>query len=418
MRRRREETDKKPRRRRVLRWAALVAAVLVLVSGSYYAGLSRSPAGLSEGSQKGLRLYVQALNLVQNNYVDQKALNPKKQSRAAIQGMLGSLGDKGHTRFLTPGEVKRSQESLSGKYVGVGIRIEDRGGKAVVSSSIGGSPAAKAGVQSGDVVVAVNGENVESMDLSAISGKIRGKEGTKVDLKFRRDGSERTFNLTRSEINVSAASWNMIPDTRIAHVRLSSFSSQSAEELKKTIGEARKAGAERFVLDLRDNPGGQLDQAVQASSLFLKPDSIVYIRQDSDGSRKKVRTSGNSSKNALVKPPITVLVNGGTASSAEILAGALRDDGRARLIGTTTFGTGTVLQPYKLNDGSELLIGIAEWLTPNGDFIRKNGIAPGVKVDLGKGNQPLYPKDESGMSKQEILSRDAQLRRAVELVRG
>jgi carboxyl-terminal processing protease len=362
-------------------------------------------------------LYAEALNLVQNDYVDQKALNPDEQARAAIQGMLDSLGDKGHTRLLTPGEAERSKESISGRYVGVGIRIEDRGGEAVVTSPIDGSPAAKAGVKSGDVVVGVDGKNVEDLELSGVSDKIRGEKGTRVDITLRRGGEERVITVERSEIDVSAASWNIAPGTSIAHVRLSSFSSESAGELGTALSAATEAGAERFVLDLRNNPGGQLDQAIDSAGLFLEPDSVVYIRQDAEGDRKKVRTSG---KEPVIDPqvPITVLVNGGTASSAEILAGALRDNGRARLVGTTTFGTGTVLQPYKLDDGSELLLGIAEWLTPDGDFIRDNGIEPGVRAKLGADQEPVYPKDEDSLSLEEILSRDDQLDRAVELVRG
>lgn len=407
------ETGKKPGRRRFVRWMALGAGVLVLVSASYYAGLSRGPAGLPEESQEGVALYAEALDLIQDEYVDQEALDPDEQARAAIQGMIDSLGDKGHTRLLTPGESERNEESISGRYVGVGIQIEERDGEAVVSAPIDGSPAAESGVESGDVIVSVNGENVEDLELPQISERVRGEEGSRVELILRRGGEEREVTLERSEIDVSSASWSMIPDTRTAHLRLSSFSAESAGELEETLGEARDAGAERFVLDLRDNPGGRLDQAVEAAGLFLEPDSVVYIRQDAEGDRTKVRTSGDDP----VQAPMTVLVNGGTASSSEILAGALRDNGRARVVGTTTFGTGTVLKPYELDDGSELLLGIAEWLTPDGDFIRENGIEPSVRAELGEGQETLYPDDEDGLSREEILTRDDQLERAIELVR-
>ncbi|WP_053057675.1 S41 family peptidase [Rubrobacter aplysinae] len=413
----RPESGKRFGLRRFVRQAALVAGVLVLVSAAYYAGLSRGPAGLSGGSQEGVTLYAEALNLVQDEYVDQEALDPDEQARAAIRGMLDSLGDKGHTRLLTPDESERNEESISGRYVGVGIRIEDRDGEAVVTSPIDGSPAAEAGVESGDVVVAVDGENVEGLELSGVSERIRGEEGTEVGITLRRDGEERSVSLERSEIDVSAASWSLLPGTQTAHVRLSSFSSESAGELETALSEARAAGAERFVLDLRNNPGGQLEQAVESAGLFLESGSVVYIRQDAEGDREKVRVSGGDAA-IEADTPMTVLVNGGTASSAEILAGALRDNGRARLVGATTFGTGTVLQPYKLDDGSELLIGIAEWLTPDGDFIRDNGIQPGVKVKLGEDEEPVYPNDEDGLSLEEILSRDAQLERAVELLGG
>jgi carboxyl-terminal processing protease len=411
------ETVKKAGRRKFLRWGGIAVAILLLISASYYAGLSRGPAGLSEQSQEGVELYAAALNLVQDEYVDQGQLDPDEQARAAIQGMLDSIGDKGHTRLLTPEESERNEQSISGRYVGVGIQIKKRDGEAVVTAPIDGSPASEAGIRPGDVVVGVDGENVEDRDLSDISRMIRGEEGSQVSITFRSDGEDRQLTLERSEIDVAAASWNMVPGTSTAYVRLSSFSAESAGELEETLSEARDAGAERLVLDLRNNPGGRLDQAVASAELFLEPESVVYIRQDAEGDREKVRTSGTSDGGTF-EAPMTVLVNGGTASSAEILAGALRDNERARLVGTTTFGTGTVLQPYELDDGSELLLGIAEWLTPDGDFIRENGIEPGVKAELGGDQEPLYPNGESGLSREEILSRDSQLERAVELVRG
>lgn len=404
-------------RHRAVRLTALGVGVVALVAASYYVGASRGPAGLSEEEVEGVALYAEALDLVQDEYVDQEVLDPEEQSRAAIQGMLGSLGDKGHTRFLTPGESERNDQSISGRYVGVGIQIEERGGEAVVVAPMEGSPAAESGVEPGDAIVAVDGENVEDLELSEVSGRVRGEAGSEVDLILRRDGEEREVTLERSEIDVSAASWRLVPGTNTAHVRLSSFSAESAEELEETLGEAREAGAERLVLDLRDNPGGRLDQALETAGLFLESGSVVYIRQDAGGDRTEERTSGDPPEGAG-RIPMTVLVNGGTASSAEILAGALRDNGRARVVGTTTFGTGTVLKPYELDDGSELLLGIAEWLTPDGNFIRENGIEPGVRVELDESDDPLYPDDGSGLSREEMYSRDAQLERAAELVSG
>lgn len=408
------ETGKRIGRRRFVRWVALGAGVVVLVSAAYYAGLSQSPAGMSGDSQEGVELYAEALDLVQDEYVDQGALDTEAQTRAAIRGMIESLGDKGHTRLLTPGEAERNEESISGRYVGVGVQIEERAGEAVVSAPIDGSPAERAGVESGDIIVAVDGESVENVELPEVSNRVRGEEGSSVDLTLRRDGGEEiNVTLERSEIDVSSASWRMIPDTRTAHLRLSSFSSESAGELEEALSGSREAGAERFVLDLRDNPGGQLDQAVETAELFLEPGSVVYIRQDAEGDREKVRASGGDP----VETPMTVLVNGGTASSAEILAGALRDNGRARVVGTTTFGTGTVLQPYELDDGSELLLGVAEWLTPDGNFIRENGIEPSVQAELGEDQEPVFPDEATGLSREEILSRDDQLERSLELGR-
>jgi carboxyl-terminal processing protease len=211
------------------------------------------------------------------------------------------------------------------------------------------------------------------------------------------------------------ASWAMIPDSDVAVVLLSSFSDDSAGELEDAFEEARAAGAGRFVLDLRNNPGGKLDQAVQMAGYFLEPGSVVYIRKDASGEREEITVEGDPES---TDAPLAVLVDGGSASSAEILAGALRDDGRATVIGERTFGTGTVLSEFVLRDGSSILLGVAEWLTPDGDFIRETGIEPDVKVPLGEGTAPLTPDGVRDLSKAEILERDAQLREAYEQLQG
>ena len=189
----------------------------------------------------------------------------------------------------------------------------------------------------------------------------------------------------------------------------------SAEKLHEAFEEARAAGARRFILDLRDNPGGRLDQAVEMAGDFLEPGSVVYVREDASGGREQIEVDRGTDPTGV---SMAVLVNGGTASSAEILAGALRDNDRATVIGETTFGTGTVLSEFVLRDGSAILLGVAEWLTPDGDFIRETGIEPDVKVPLASGAQPLTPSEARDLSKEEILKRDAQLARAFENLQG
>lgn len=388
--------------------------ILAVALASFLYGRSQSLAGLDEVDRENLELYAEALGTVRDDYVDQKAVDPREQTYAAIEGMLDSLGDEGHTRFLTPEERQQNRQGLSGTYVGVGIQIESKEDKAVVSSPIEGSPAENAGVETGDVIIAVDGESVRGMDLSKIAEKVRGPEGTSVELTVLRDEEEREFTVKRAEIQAPVASWNIIPETDVAQVRLASFTNDSADKLKKAFEEARAAGAKRFILDLRNNPGGNLGQAIDISSQFLKPDKVVYLRQDASGDREKIHVPGNAEP---TDAPLAVLVNNGSASSSEIVAGALRDNGRAPLIGTKTFGTGTVLQEFTLDDGSAMLLGVAEWLTPDGDFIRESGIEPGIKVKLEEGAAPLTPNEASDLSKQEILDQDAQIRRALEVVK-
>jgi carboxyl-terminal processing protease len=283
----------------------------------------------------------------------------------------------------------------------------------VVASPVEGSPAEEAGIESGDVLVAVDGKEVGEKKAAEIVGDVKGKKGTMVELTVRRDGKERDFEMQRAEIKSPIASWYLIPDSETAHVRLTSFSDDSAEELSRVLDEARAGGAKRFILDVRDNPGGRLDQAEKISSEFLETGKVIYIREDADGDREEIKVKDGAER---VKAPLVVLVNQGSASSSEILAGALRDNDRAEVIGKTTFGTGTVLSEFTLSDDSSILLGVAEWLTPDGDFIRESGIDPDIEVKLGKDSDPVTPNEAKDMSADEILEGDAQLRRAFEEV--
>ena len=411
----RNTTTKLDLRRSVVRVLALVAVMLTLMLAAYAYGRSEGPAALSGNNQESVRLYAEALKEVEDDYVDQEAVDPRKQTYGAIQGMIDSLGDDGHTRFLTPEEVESNRQGLSGKYVGIGVQLENQEEEVVVSAPIDGSPADEAGVKTGDVIVAVDGEGVEGEDVAQIAEKVRGPEGSPVELTVRRGEEEQSFDLEREELAVETASWNLIPETNVAHLKLASFSQDAAAQLRRAMDEAEAAGAERFVLDLRDNPGGQVDQAIAVAELFLGPDEVVYVRRDASGDGDEVRTSDDAEP---TDAPVVVLTNGGTASSAEIVAGALRDNGRAEVIGETTFGTGTVLAERTLSDGSAILLGIAEWLTPNGDFIRESGIEPDVETKLAEGQEPLVPGEEEEMTREEIVDADAQLARALEVLEG
>ena len=395
----------------------LVLAVLLAATalGSFYLGRSQSPASLGVEDRESLALYAEALDTVRDDYVDQQALDPEKQTYGAIEGMLDTLGDKGHTRFLTPEERAQNEEGLSGTYVGIGVQLEAEGDEVVVATPIEGSPADRAGIRSGDVLMAVNGESVRGEDISEIVERVKGPEGTAVRLTVLRGEEERKFDLERAEIKSPVVSWALIEGTDVAHVFLSSFSDESARELRGAFEEARSAGARRFVLDLRNNPGGRLDQAVEMAGYFLEPGSVAYVRKEASDGREEVEVEGEP---GLTDAPLAVLINEGSASSSEILAGALRDNGRAAAIGETTFGTGTVLSEFVLRDGSSILLGVAEWLTPKGDFIRETGIAPDVEVKLGEGAEPLAPQEVRNLSREEALARDAQLRRAFEDLRG
>ena len=406
---------RRDRRNAVVRVLALVVVLLATALGAYMVGRSQSTATLDERDRESLALYAEALDTVRNNYVYQKDIDSKKETYGAIEGMLETLGDDGHTRFLTPEERKQNDQSLSGTYVGIGVQLEEENGEVVVAVPIDGSPAEEAGISSDDVLLAVDGKSVRGDEVSEVVEKVKGPEGTSVELTVRHDGERRTYDLQRAEIDSPVASWTLIPGTDVGLVLLSSFSDDSAQELQNAFEEARAAGARRFILDLRNNPGGRLDQAVELAGYFLEPESVVYIRKDASGEREEITVEGDPES---TEAPLAVVVDEGTASSAEILAGALRDNDRAPVVGETTFGTGTVLSEFVLRDGSSILLGVAEWLTPDGDFIRNTGITPDVKVSLSEGTEPLTPDDARDLSRQDILEKDAQLRTAYEKLQG
>jgi len=410
----RENVTKMDRRVVIVRVMALVLVMLVLMLAAYLYGLSRSPAGITEEDRESVALFVEALRAVQDDYVDQEEVDPEEQTYGAIKGMIDSLGDEGHTRFLSPEEVEKSREAVSSTYVGIGVRLEEKDDEIVVKASMDGSPAEETGIQSGDVLVAVDGESIKGEEFEEIGQKIRGPEETYVDLTVLRDEEEREFTVERAELEMPVSSWGLIPGTDMAHLRLSSFSENSAEKLGGEIVEAQSTGAERFVLDLRDNPGGLVEQAEEVAALFLPAGSGVYIRKDADGSEEETSVPED---NEPLDASLVVLVNEGSSSSAEIVAGALRDNGRAQVVGETSFGTGTVLSEYPLSDGSAILLGVAEWLTPNGDSIRGAGIEPDIEVDLKEDQEPNTPNETEGLTREEIFEEDAQLERAFEILR-
>jgi carboxyl-terminal processing protease len=393
---------------------SLLFVVLALVLAAYLYGRSQSPAGISEEDRESVTLYAEALDAVREDYVDQEAVDPEEQTYGAIEGMLDSLGDEGHTRFLTPEGAERNREVISSIYVGVGVKLEKKDDEIAVVAPLDGSPAKEAGIESGDVLVAVDGESVDDEEFEEVGERVRGPEGSLVELTMLRDGEEREFSVERAELEVPAASWNLLPGTDVAHLRLASFSENSATTLDEAVFRAQEAGAKRFVLDLRDNVGGLIEQAEEVAARFLPAGSSLYVRKDADGEEEETTVPEG---NEPLEVPMVVLVNEGSASSAEILAGALRDNHRAKLVGETTFGTGTVLAEHTLSDGSAIMLAVSEWLTPNGDFIRGAGIEPDVEVELEEDQKPRAPEEYEGSTGEEIFAEDAQLERAFNVVR-
>jgi len=371
-------------------------------------------------SQKYARLIQQAWDTIDKNYVDRKAVNYKKMSYDAINNMVNDLGDTGHSRFLTPQDVKSEQQQLSGGFVGIGVYVQqDPKTKTVtISSTISGSPAQKAGLKHGDILIEVDGKNIVGQDFSKIQPLIEGKAGTQVSITVRRPSTNQvlTFKITREQITVPGVTMHYIPEDHIADIQIVSFSSGVSDQLKSAILQAKKDGATKIILDLRNNPGGYLQEAINTASEFMA-NGTVLIEQDRSGQQTKMQVTGQTVDTGI---PMVVLVNSDTASAAEIVSGALKDNHRAVIMGTKTFGTGTVLQEFPLSDGSAILLGIQEWLTPDGQFIRNQGITPNITVSMDP-NNVLTPDvlDQANMSLAQIMkSNDLQLIQALQYLQS
>jgi carboxyl-terminal processing protease len=289
-----------------------------------------------------------------------------------------------------------------------------RDGQTMIVAPIEGSPAEKAGLRAGDKIIAVDGVSTSGWSVSDLQSKVKGPEGTDVTLTILHPDAEEPVDvtITRAEVVVPSVSWRMLPDN-IALVRLASFDDDAGRELKAALRDAREQGAQAIVLDLRNNPGGLLDQAIEVASQFLPEGTTVLLEEDRDGQRE---TTGARDGGVALELPLVVLVNEGSASSAEIVSGALQAAGRATLVGETTFGTGTVLTPYRLSDGSRLLLGTQQWLTPDGRQIRGQGIEPDERVALPDEVAPLSPAEAVELGAGELReSPDVQLVRALEL---
>jgi carboxyl-terminal processing protease len=326
--------------------------------------------------------------------------------------MVDAVGDTGHTRFLTPADVAASHQSLSGSITGIGARMSQVNADFVVQSVVPDSPAQKAGLRAGDVIVSVDGDSVAGKTLDQVVSSIRGNAGTTVKLEVvRQSAAPFVLSIVRAQISVPAVSWAMVPGTKVADIRIEEFSKGVTDDLKGALLAAKDAGATAVVLDLRDNPGGYVDEAIGVASVFL-PSGIVYQEKDATG---KVTSVPVRSGEQATDIPLAVLVNLGSASASEIVSGALQDAGRAKIYGQTTFGTGTVLNEFDLSDGSALLVGTVEWLTPKGREIWHHGITPDVPVALPATAHVLTPDDMKTNGASAVTSADdTQLKSAVE----
>ncbi len=347
-------------------------------------------------------LFWRVWTLLEEKYVDRDNLDANKLFYGAINGMLAASGDP-YTSFFSPEEQKAFKEEMSGTFEGIGAEMAMRDGVVTVVAPLEGMPAEAAGIRAGDKILKINGEGTEALTLDEAVKKIRGPKDTEVTLTLYSDGDESTHEVTvkRGTILVKSVRTEDKGDG-IALIRVSRFGDDTHKEFRAAVLELQKKQLKGIILDLRNNPGGLLTEAVDLASYFLVPGTVVVLEEDASG---KQSATTSEDRGIQLNAPVVILINEGSASASEILAGALREQKEnVRIIGETSFGKGSVQELIPLTYETSVKITIARWLTPKGKQINKEGIAPDEKVEL--------TRDDFN------AKRDPQLDKGIEVLRG
>jgi carboxyl-terminal processing protease len=339
----------------------------------FFAGMTKT---VGEDEYNYLKLFSDVLKIVKENYVEEPSI--KDLVYGALNGMMSSLDP--FSAFFSPEKYREFMEETEGEFGGVGIEISMDKGRPIVVAPIEGTPAFKAGLRAGDVIIAVDGEDTFGKTLIEIVRKIRGKPGTKVTLTIMRKGEDkpRKVEIVRAIIKIESVKYTKYED--VGYIKVIQFQHYTARDLKKAIRDLMGQGVEGFILDLRNNPGGLLSEAVKVSDLFLPEGTLVVYTKSRRGSEEKYYA-----KEPQIIPdnmPLIVLINRGSASASEIVTGALKDHGRAIIVGEKSFGKASVQNIIPLEDNSAIKLTVAYYYTPKGNLIHKKGIEPDVKVAM------------------------------------
>ena len=327
--------------------------------------------------------------------IDQDAL-----VEGAIKGMVNSVGDP-YTVFFNAEEYKEFNDDGDGNYVGIGVIVGIKEDRIVVITPFEGSPAFEAGLRSGDFITKVEGVEYKGTELDKAVSVIKGEEGKPVTLTIMRNGEEQDITIVRASITIVNVESEML-EGDIAHVTMLQFSNNTAEQVREAMEELRDQGAKGYILDLRGNPGGFLDEAVDVASLFVEKDKTILYTLDKYDQKKEYRSYGGS----FIGAPLVVLIDGGSASASEVVSGALKDYEAATLVGQQSFGKGIVQMVYQVGDGEAVKVTVSSYYSPDGINIHGEGIAPDIEVEI--------PEDaEMPLTKEN----DTQLQKAVEVLR-
>ncbi len=336
---------------------------------------------------------------IEEKYVDRKEINKEDMVLGAVSGMVNSLGDP-YTTFFKPESAKIFKEDVNGSFSGIGAEIGFRKGMLTIISPLKDSPAEGAGIKTGDIIVKVDGKTTADMSLEEAVSKIRGEKETDVVLTVVREGQEGflEITITRNTIKIPTIETEL-KEGKIGYIKLYNFTGDASNQFKNSVKELLAKGADKFIIDLRNNPGGFLDAAIDTASIAVPKGEIITIENFGNGKgRKEYRSRGYK---LLENVPLVVLINEGSASASEIFAGAVKGKNKVKIVGKKSFGKGSVQEVVDITKDTFLKVTIAKWLTPDGASIQDGGITPDVEVDI--------EKDE--------VKKDAQLDKAMEIIK-
>ncbi|ALC81319.1 MULTISPECIES: S41 family peptidase [Bacillus] len=349
--------------------AAAASSITWLVANQ-----QNSPAVSASDDQKFNKL-MSTYEKISKQYYEK--VDDQKLVDGAIKGMVEALGDP-YSTYMDQEEASGFQQNISSSFEGIGAQVEEKNGQILIVAPLKGSPAEEAGLKPHDQILKVDDKSVEGMNVNEAVTHIRGEKGTNVKLVLNRAGvGQVEVTIKRDTIPIETV-YSKLTDNKIGEIQITSFSESTSSELTKAIDELKQKGAKGFVLDLRNNPGGLMDQAISMSNIFVDKGKTIMQVESKDGQKEVIKAEEDKS----VSEPVVVLVNEGTASAAEIMAAALHQSSDIPIVGQKTFGKGTIQQPEQYSDGSSVKITIAKWLTPDGSWIHEKGIQPDVKSEL------------------------------------
>ncbi|HEY4285117.1 MAG TPA: S41 family peptidase [Chthoniobacterales bacterium] len=404
-----------------------VALVMVTAGPSVFAA-NPTPAEEEDNGYSQISIFAKAVQLLRQDYVDGNKTSYHELITSAMKGMLGALDP--HSQYMDPNDFRDMQDDTRSRFNGLGIEVSIKNGLPTVVSPMEDTPAAKAGILSGDQILKINGTATDKMDLQDAMNLLRGSPGQKVTLTLLRPATKevREFTLERVEIKVQSVKGARMLDRefteqfKIGYVRLVQFNEPTAEELAKALDELQKQGMQALILDLRNNPGGLLNSAVDVCAQFLPPNTKVVSTQGRAASQQRDYTT-SVTKKERPEFPMAVLVNEGSASGAEIVCGALKDLHRAILVGETTFGKGSVQNVLQLPDGSAIRFTTAKYYTPSKQVIHGNGVTPNIRVPMtAEQERVLFTARSTDIKPEEeknlIKTKDPQMLRAIDALKG